>query len=124
MNRAPIGHAATVILRRIHELARITVADRKKPILVIEEIRSTDWASLTFQGQRHVFELRLDGGVPPVATALASLAAELPEADVPISGHFVAEIAVTPGEVVPARGSAAPGQVSQSLRVEALVLRD
>ena len=125
MIRNPIGHAATRILREVENLVRISNSDREKPIVVIEEIRSTDWASVTFVGQRHMFDLRLDGEADAVAAAMVRLVDALPEHDIPIAGHFIAEIGVMPGIAVAAGALALPaGHTSLSLRIAALVLRD
>jgi hypothetical protein len=124
MNRNPIGHVATRLLREIEALVRIGDDDREKPILIIEEIRAVDWASLTFVGQRHELDLRLDGERDAVAAALIRLVDDLAERDIPISGHFIADIRIIPGD---ARDAAPPqpgGRCCQPLSVAALVLRD
>jgi hypothetical protein len=123
MIRNPIGHVATRLLREIEALARIGDDDRQKPTVIVEEIRSTDWASLTFVGQRHELELRLDGDADAVAAVLTRLVETLAEREIPITGHFVADIRVVPGPVSDA--SPAPGgHCRQPLTIEALVLRD
>lgn len=124
MIRNPIGHAATRILREIENLVRIGETDREKPIVVIEDIRSTDWASVTFVGQHHELELRITGEADTVAAAIARLSDDLADHDIPIAGHFIAEIRLFPTMAVAASSLEAAGHVSQSLRVEALVLRD
>ena len=124
MIRTPIGHVATAILREIDSLARIGPADRQKPMIVIEELRAFDWASITFVGQRHELDLRLDGDADVVAAALVRLGDELATADIPMAGHFIAEIRVVPGERLLADATQPSGSVRQQLRVEALVLRD
>jgi hypothetical protein len=124
MIRTPIGHVATAILREIGAMTRIGSADRQKPMLVVEELRAFDWASVTFVGQRHEMDLRLDGDADVVAAAMVCLCDDLAAADIPMAGHFIAEIRVIPGD----RLAREPGQPSESvrqlLRVEALVLRD
>jgi hypothetical protein len=93
----PVGnHVHAAILRAIVDEAGTDGADREKPILVIEEIRSTDWASATFVGARHEMEIRLDGEAGAVAATISRLVSGLPERDIPICGHIVAEIAATP----------------------------
>ncbi len=124
MIRTPIGHVATAILREIGAMTRIGSADRQKPMLVIEELRAFDWASVTFVGQRHEMDLRLDGDADVVAAAMVRLGDDLAAADIAMAGHFIAEIRVIPGD----RLAHEPGQmveiVRQPLRIEALVLRD
>jgi hypothetical protein len=123
MIRNPIGHVATRLLREIEALVRIGDEDRQKPTLIVEEIRATDWASLTFVGQRHELDLRLDGEGDAVAAALIRLVDALAERDIPIVGHFIAEIRIIPGEARDASPALA-GYRCQPLSIEALVLRD
>lgn len=83
MSRGP--DAATLLVR---SLARSAAAHRIEA--AINEPDSIPWASVTFTGARHVFGIELQ----PAAAAAAWLAA-LPEADLPMRGHLVAEIVVT-----------------------------
>jgi hypothetical protein len=93
----PVGnHVHAAILRAIAAEADVDSDDREKPIMVIGEIRTTDWASATFVGARHEIDVRLDGEPGAIAAAVDRLTSRLPERDIPISGHIVAEIAVTP----------------------------
>lgn len=124
MIRNPIGHAATRILREVQNLVRIGGNDREKPIVVIEEIRTTDWASVTFVGQRHELDLRIVGEADAVAAAMVRLAEDLAEHDIPIAGHFIAEIHVIPAMAVAASPLQPNGHVSLPLCIAALVLRD
>ncbi len=62
--------------------------------LVIEELRCRDWASLTLAGGRHELDIRLNG--PAAGAALAHLAAALPEQDIHLPGHIMAELVVEP----------------------------
>lgn len=63
--------------------------------VVIEELRSRDWASLTLTGARHELDVRLDGA--GAAAALDALIAALPQAQVSMSGRILAELVVEPG---------------------------
>lgn len=117
-------HPATAILRSINELVRIGLSDREIPIVVVEEIRTTEWASITFTGLRHEFDLRLEGDQDRVGAALAHLTDRLGEIDVPMAGHFLAEIAVATVAASEAIAGGAPGQQGQRLRIEALTVRD
>jgi hypothetical protein len=93
----PVGnHVHAAILRAIVAEAGTDESDREKPILVIEEIRSNDWASATFVGACHEIDIRFDGKAAAVAAAVDRLVSGLPERDIPICGHIVAEIAATP----------------------------
>ena len=93
-------------------------------MMVIEELRAFDWASITFVGQRHELDLRLDGDGDVVAAAMVRLGDELAAADIPMAGHFIAEIRVVQGARLPPDIAQPSGTVRQQLRVEALVLRD
>ena len=62
------------------------------PMLTVEAVTCADWASATFVGQRHGIALRLAG--PDAAAAAAGLAARIGAAEIPLAGHFVADIAV------------------------------
>ena len=90
------NHAQAAILRSIVAIAGLYGVDRKKPICIVEDARSTDWASATFVGATHDFVLRIEGEAGAVAAAIAKIAAELPEYDIALSGHIVAEIVVLP----------------------------
>ena len=70
-------------------LERALAADaaRNGVALTIESHRSTRWASATFVGARHRLELHLQDGA-------ASWLDALPEADLPIRGHLVADLIV------------------------------
>lgn len=92
----PVGnHIQASLLRAIAASAGLSIKDREKPTLIIEEIRSSDWASATFIGATHDFDIRIEGECDSVETAVERLLAALPEQEIPIAGHIVAEIAVT-----------------------------
>ena len=61
----------------------------------VERAVSRPWASALFEGRRHMLTLRLDG--PEGADRRARLAAAVGEADLPLPGHFVADICVDGG---------------------------
>jgi hypothetical protein len=63
--------------------------------VVIEELRSRDWASLTLTGARHELDVRLDGA--GAEAALDALIATLPQAQVTMNGRILAELVVEPG---------------------------
>lgn len=68
------------------------------PRLVIEALSTHDWASATFNGALYRLDLRLEGPAVAVIAALTLLQRDLPTRDIPLPGHFVAEIALTPGD--------------------------
>jgi hypothetical protein len=114
-------HPATAILRCLTKAIRIGKNDREMPILIVEALRSSDWASITFTGLRHEFDLRLEGPPDSLAATIHHLADDLGDADIPMGGHFLAEIglvSVAPLEVVSA------GHGTQRLRIDALTIRD
>lgn len=92
----PVGnHIHAAVLRAVVTQAGLSIVDRVKPILVVEAIRSTDWASATFVGATHEIDLRLEGERIAVETVLQHLETRLPDCEIPIAGQIVAEIAVT-----------------------------
>ena len=121
MMRGITGPIANAVLRQIALVARLDGTDRQKPILIVEEIRSADWASLTFEGQRHEFDLRLEGEAGEVAAAVTRLEADLAEAEIPLGRGFVAEVRIIAGDC---RTLAQAGHVARQLRIEALSIRD
>jgi hypothetical protein len=82
--------AQSAILR-----AAATIAAPFGAMLVIEELRARDWASLTLTGSRHELDVRLDG--PGAAAAMAALGERLPQAAISIPGQIVAEAVIEPG---------------------------
>ena len=117
-------HRAAAILRAFYDLTRIGLGDRQIPIVIVEDIRSREWASITFAGLRHEFDLRLEGECSDVSAALRHLADYLGETDMPMAGHFLAEIAVVQDADAVAIAYSAPGHHAQRLRIEALTIRD
>jgi len=114
------NHIHSAILRRIMAIAGLSEPDRQKPILIVEEIRSSDWASATFVGATHDFDLRIQGGAEAVAAAVARLEADLSECDIALSGHIVAEIVILPGKET----ITDVYMISKSLTVNALTICD
>lgn len=62
---------------------------RMAPDGVILSSRDRPWASVTFSGARHWFALEV------AREGAAALAAMLPEAEFALTGHLVADLAVT-----------------------------
>jgi hypothetical protein len=83
MSRGP--DAATLLVRSLE-------ADSRRAACLVRAIDSTwtRWASATFNGARH--ELSLEATDSP---ALEAWLDALPEADLPLRGHLVADIVVT-----------------------------
>ena len=98
MMKLAMSAAAAGLLRAL--LNRVGVA--RDRILLIE-FRSTAWNSLTFDGERHAISLRIP---PPAALdVLGRLTGGLEEADLPIAGHVLADIAVVGAPSAQADGS-------------------
>jgi hypothetical protein len=90
------------------------------PLLVIEDLHETPWASLTFSGTRHHLELRLDGHAQAVAEAADTLSCWAEDADPLPGGHFLAEVQVTET----AREVGEGGRMSLCLRLNALTIEE
>lgn len=85
MMKLALSPAAAGLLRALIGRAGI---DRDR--ILLTEIRSTDWQSLTFIGERHEMELRVP---PPDAKLIASrLTDGLADAEFSIPGQIVADI--------------------------------
>lgn len=86
MSRGP--DAATLLDRALRaDAARAGLA------LDIAEAVATRWASATFTGVRHALTLTID-----TADAADAWLAALPDADLPLRGHLVADAAVMRSE--------------------------
>jgi hypothetical protein len=64
------------------------------PALVVEGFSCEPWASLTFAGARHHLALRLSGPIDSVEAASDRIEALLASGDLPLAGHFLAEVAL------------------------------
>ena len=94
--------------------ALLAAADDPAHRILLTEIRSVDWQSLTFVGERHELTLRLIG---PDAFRLAErLVRLLPDREWCIAGHIVADIA--------ARLAAKDEIGSVSVAIEALTITE
>ena len=87
MMKLAMSTAAAGLMRAL--LAR-TGVDRNR--ILLSDFRSTDWNSLTFDGERHHIQLRIPG--PGAASVAALLVDGLEEADLTIPGQIVADIAL------------------------------
>jgi hypothetical protein len=108
MIRVLMSSAAAASLRAL--LARAGVPREQ---ILLTDIRSVDWQSLTIVGERHEIAIRIPG---PFAPALAAALCDgLVEAEFSIPGHIVADIVVADGPTQFADGSV-------SLSIEALTV--
>ena len=110
MNRLTMSPAASAILR-----ALIARSHAPRDRILLTDVHSVDWRSLTFTGERHHISLRVPGrdSGPVVGRMVAGLA----DAEFSIPGLLVADIAVV-GE--PQRSA----DGATSVTVEALTVSD
>ena len=104
-----LSRAASGLLRAL--LERIGDHDR----ILLSEIQSVDWQSLTFTGETHLMRLRVPG--PDADLIVGRLTHGLEEAEFSIPGYLVADIAMVG---VPRR--ALDGSVT--LAIEALTIAE
>jgi hypothetical protein len=79
------GPGSTALLER----ALLASAKAHGLAVTFDGTQSTSWESATFSGARHVLRASATTG------AIESWLEELPEADLPIRGHLVADLAIT-----------------------------
>ena len=85
MIKIPMSAAAAGLLRAI--LARANM-DRNR--ILLTDLQSVDWQSLTFVGERHQIQFRLPG--PKSDELVKTLVDALAEAEFSIPGQIVADI--------------------------------
>jgi hypothetical protein len=110
MNRIAMSAAASGLLR-----ALVARAGVPRDRILLTDVRSTDWQSLTLMGERHRFELRIVG--PDSEAAATRMCSGLDDAEFDIRGQIVADIGII-GE--PARAS----DGSIGLAIEALTVEE
>jgi len=81
-----MSRAASGLIRAL--LARV---DDKADRILLTNISSVDWQSLTFTGERHVLTLRISG--PDGKAVAEQLTAGLADVEFALSDHIVADIA-------------------------------
>lgn len=102
--------AASALLREL--IARAGVPQNR---ILLTDVRSIDWQSLTFIGERHELHLRI---APPRSADIGRRMCEnLEDADFNIPGHIVADVAVRAGPEKSVDGSTL-------LTVEALTIQE
>ena len=87
MLKMTMSRAASGLLRALLE----RIGDRADRIL-LSEIQSEDWRSLTFDGETHLLRLRVPG--PDADAIVGHLTNGIEDAEFSIPGHLVADIAV------------------------------
>lgn len=108
MNRLAMSRAAAGLLHALIERAG-SLSNR----ILLTDLRSTDWHSLTLAGERHVIVLRLP--VPDSAVLFDTLTTGIEEAEFAIPGQIVADIALAGAPVTAPDGSL-------SVTIEALTI--
>ena len=110
MMKIAMSPAASALLRAVLGRAGI---ERNR--ILLTELRSTEWQSLTFIGERHRMVLRVPG---PDAEAVArGIVAGIEDAEFRIPGHIVADIVL-------ARPLMRDGDGSVSAELEALTIEE
>ena len=109
MNRIPISTAAAALLRALISRAGVT-RDR----ILLSDVRSTDWRSLTFNGERHELHLRITGS--DCSSVVERMCDGLEDEEFSISGAIVADIAVVRSESAP---DGSTSSVLEALTIEA-----
>ena len=98
MNKLPMSRPASALLR-----ALIDRSGEESDRILLTEIQSVDWQSLTLSGEQHRIVLRVSG---PRAEAIARLMTDgLEDAEFSIPGQIVADIAADLGPVAGSDGS-------------------
>jgi hypothetical protein len=110
MMKPGMSPAAAGLLRAILRRGGV---DRNR--ILLTDLRSTDWHSLTFAGERHCIALRIPG--PGASEVARMLTEKLDEAELSIGGHIVADILALPATVDQADGAI-------YLTIEALTVED
>src|SRR4051794_22913628 len=87
MNRMPMSAAASALLRAL--IARSGAARDR---ILLSDVRSVDWQSLTLSGEHHEFQLRVPR--PGSRAVVERMLAGLEEAEFSIPGVIVADIGV------------------------------
>lgn len=108
MNRLAMSPAASALLRCL--IGRANIARDR---ILLTEVESVDWRSLTFNGERHELELRITG--PDSHLVMQRMCDGLEDAEFSIPGVIVADVALAGG---PAR---APDG-STTIKIEALTV--
>ena len=108
MNRLAMSSAAANLLR-----ALIARAGVPRDRILLTEVSSIDWQSLTFMGERHNFALRVPG--PDSAEVVKRMCGGLEDAEFSIPGQIVADVTLFGKPVHGADGST-------SITIEALTI--
>lgn len=97
------------LLRALISRARV-----RRDRILLTDVESVDWGSLTFTGERHLLQLRVAG--PDSKSIVERMCAGLDDAEFSISGTMVADITAAAPEHALDR--------SASVRIEALTVAE
>lgn len=86
--KVAMSPAAAALVRGL--LARAGVGRNR---ILLTEVRSVDWQSLTFVGERHRLTLRATG--PDADEVVRRMTAGIGDAEFHLPGHIVADVVVT-----------------------------
>ena len=98
MMRLAMSSAASALVRTL--TARAAIARDR---ILLTDVQSVDWQSLTFSGERHHIELRLTGR--DCDSAVKRMCGGLEDAEFSIPGLIVADIGLLRGPIRVADGS-------------------
>lgn len=110
MNRLPLTSSAAAMFRALAARAGLP-PDRT----LLSAVATSDWHSLTLEGERHRFALRLAG--PDSRRAAVRLCDGIEDAEFTVPGWIVADVAVDREPVIAADGAVEIG-------IEALTIRE
>lgn len=110
MLRMAMSRAASGLLRALID----RLGDEADRIL-LSDVRSVDWLSLTFTGETHAMKLRVCG--PGAEAIVGRFTNGIEDAEFAIPGHLVADILVAEAPVVALDGSV-------TLAIEALTVAE
>jgi hypothetical protein len=99
MNRIAISPAASALLRCLTGRAQVP-----RNRILLSDIYSIDWRSLTFNGERHELTLRIPG--PDSLQVVEHMCDGLEDAEFSIPGAIVADIALAGAPTIGSDGSA------------------
>jgi hypothetical protein len=110
MNRIAMSSAASALIRCL-----IARAGIRRDRILLSDVKSIDWRSLTFNGERHLIELRVPGADSPAV--VEAMCAGLEDAEFSIPGVIVADIGIVGS---PSRGF----DGSTGVAIEALTISE
>ena len=124
--RMTLQQTNAALLRAIRAAIAGTGADAagevcdSAPALIVETVATEPWASLTFRGERHRLQFRIEGPQPLVLQARGRLAADLEALSAGEGGQFLADAELN--EHGYARH--ADGRISMTLELLALTIEE